>query len=214
MDDKDLRQSVIEELDFDPRVDSREIGVAIKDGVATLTGHVANYPEKLAAERAVWRVKGVRAVAEELEIRLSPSSVTDDDIATRAANVIGWDTIIPDNAVKIKVEHGWLTLSGTVHWQFQREAAASAVRKLTGVRGVTNLVELKPHVAAVDIKSKILAAFKRDAELEANAIQVKVDGSHVSLSGKVKTVFERNAAERAAWSAPGVTAVHDDIHVS
>lgn len=213
MQDKDLRQRVIDELDFDPRFDSRHIGVAIRDGVVTLTGYVNNYPEKMAAERAVWRVKGVRAVAEELEIRLAISTITDEDIAQRAANVLAWDTMVPADKVRIKVENGWITLSGMLDWQYQRESAVAAVRKLLGVRGLTNLIELRPRVPAADIKSKILAAYERDAELEASGIEVKVDGDAVILNGRVRTAFERQAAERAAWSTLGVSRVQDNLRL-
>jgi osmotically-inducible protein OsmY len=165
MDDKVLRQFIIDELDFEPSIDSANVGVAVENGVVTLSGHVASYAEKIAAERAVQRVKGVKAIAEEIEVRHPDQAKrSDDEIAQRALNILKWSVQVPADSIQVKVEKGWVTLSGTVPWQYQRLAAESAVRKLSGVRGVTNLTEIKPDVAASDIQRKIMDSLKRNAE--------------------------------------------------
>ncbi|MDZ5454756.1 BON domain-containing protein [Labrys sp. ZIDIC5] len=214
MDDKVLRQSIIDALDFDPSIDAAHIGVAVEKGVVTLSGHVGSYAEKIAAEMATRRVRGVRAIAEEIEVRYPDGKKTaDDQIASRAVSVIAWDAMVPEGVVKVKVEKGWVTLTGTVDWQFQREAAYRAVRKLGGVVGVINRVEVKPRVAIPDVKAKILAALKRDAEFEADSIKVNVIGDKVILDGNIKAWHERQVAERAAWSAAGVCSVEDNLRV-
>ena len=214
MADIDLRQSVLEELDFDPSFDADGIGVAVENGVVTLTGHVRSYAAKLAVERAVQRVKGVHGIAEEIEIRYPADKRTaDDQIAERALSSIKWNAQVPGDAVLVKVEKGWVTLSGTVDWQFQRIAAESAVRRLSGVAGISNMIAIKPQVRPTDVKSKILDALKRNAQLEADAIRVSVDNDTVTLEGNVKAWYERGIAERAAWSAPGVSKVEDRISV-
>jgi osmotically-inducible protein OsmY len=163
-------------------------------------------------ERAVERIKGVRAIAENIEVRYPGHKQTaDDEIAERALSILGWNVQVPKDSVKVKVEKGRITLTGTVEWRFQRMAAESAVRKLSGVVGVTNLIEGRPKVAPLDVKQKILDALKRNAELEADAIRVNVLDDKVVLEGKVKAWYERRIAERAAWSAPGVKAVQDDL---
>jgi osmotically-inducible protein OsmY len=215
MDDKTLRQFIIDELDFGPSIEAANIGVTVERGVATLTGHVGSYAEKVAVEKAVQRVKGVRAIAEEIEVRYpSDRKTSDDQIAERAVNIIAWNAMVPDGVIKVKVQKGWVTLEGTVDWQFQSRAAVSAVRKLTGVVGVGNLIRLTPRVQSNDVKANILAALKRGAELEADAIRVDVQGDKVVLEGKVKAWYERGVAERAAWSAPGVTSVEDNLRVA
>ena len=212
MTDKVLRQTIVDELDFEPSVDSANIGVAVDNGVVTLTGHVASYAEKVAAERAVERIKGVRAIAEKIEVRYPGHKRTsDDEIAERALSIIGWNIQVPKDSVHVKVENGWVTLTGTVEWQYQRVAAESAVRGLSGVVTVENLIDVRPRVAPGDVKQKILNALKRSAELEADAIRVNVLDDKVVLEGKVKAWYERRIAERAAWSAPGVKAVQDDL---
>jgi osmotically-inducible protein OsmY len=212
MEDKVLRQFIIDELDFEPSIDAAHIGVAVENGVVTLTGHVASYVEKLAAEHAVQRIKGVKAIAEEIEVRYPEQPKrSDDEIAQRALNILQWSVQVPPDSIHLKVQKGWVTLTGNVEWQFQRLAAESAVRKLTGILGVTNLIEIKPHVAASDIHQKIMAALKRNAEVEADSIRVVVDNDKVTLEGKVKAWYERALAERAAWSAPGVKSVDDRL---
>jgi osmotically-inducible protein OsmY len=210
-----LRQYVIDELDFDPSFDSANVGVAVENGVVTLTGHVGSYAEKIAAEKAAQRVKGVHAVAQEIEVRYPEQKKTaDDQIAERAVAIIGWDAMVPVDAVMVKVQKGWVTLTGNVEWQYQRTAAESAIRRLSGVIGVTNLIEVKPRIQPQNIKAKIMEALKRNAELEADAIRVTVKDDKVTLEGRVKAWFERGIAERAAWSAPGVKSVEDRLSIS
>jgi osmotically-inducible protein OsmY len=215
MNDLTLRENVISELEFEPSVNAAHIGVAVEKGVVTLTGHVGSFAEKLAAERVVQRIKGVRAIAQEIDVRLPSDKKTDDDeIALRALNVIGWDTTVPDGKLKVLVQRGWITLSGEVDWQFQRQAAEDAVRRLSGVVGVYNWIAVKPRVAATDVKERIENALKRNAELWAKQIRVDVSGSRVRLEGKVGAWRERNLAEQAAWAVPGVTSVEDHLAVS
>lgn len=212
MDDLSLRDHVLSELEFEPSVNASHIGVAVDDGVVTLSGHVGSYAEKLAAEKIVQRLKGVRAIAQEIEVRFSSDKKTgDDQIAQRALDIIVWDTTIPDEKVKIKVQKGWITLSGEVDWYFQRNAAEAAVRKLSGVTGITNAITIKPRVQAGDIKQRIEKALKRNAELEAENIRVVVAGGRVTLEGRVNAWHERAVAERAAWAAPGVVSVVDHL---
>ncbi|HYA72480.1 MAG TPA: BON domain-containing protein [Roseiarcus sp.] len=212
MDDKALRQNVVSELDFDPSIDAETIGVAVEGGVVTLTGHVGSYAEKIAAERAAQRVKGVRAIAQEIVVRYPEDKKTaDDQIAERAVSIMSWDARIPAENVMVKVQQGWVTLSGEVSWHFQREAAESSVRRLSGVVGVTNEIRVTPSARPEDVRSRIIDALERNAELEADSINVLVHGDKVTLEGKVKAWYEREVAERAAWSVPGVAAVEDHL---
>ncbi|OJV09608.1 MAG: ornithine aminotransferase [Bosea sp. 67-29] len=215
MGDLSLRENVLNELEFEPSINAAHIGVAVDNGVVTLSGHVGSYAEKLMAERVVQRVKGVRAIAQEIDVRWpSDQKTNDDEIAQRALKIIEWDTTVPDGKVQLKVQKGWVTLSGEVPWYFQRSAAETAVRKLTGVIGITNAITVKPAVQAGDIKHRIEDALKRSAELEANQIRVVVSGGRVTLEGKVKAWHERVLAERAAWAAPGVNMVEDHLAVA
>ena len=213
--DSALRADIEAELEFEPSVDAANIGVAVKDGVATLTGYVTSYAQKLAAERAAGHVKSLRAVAEEIEVRL-PFEVKQDDaeIGKRAANVLAWTVYLPANAVHVKVEKGWVTLTGEVDWQYQKAAAESAIRKLSGVVGVSDLIKIRPHVTPGDVRERISQAYRRNAELESSGITISVDGGKVTLSGKVKAWNERRTAENAAWAIPSVTEVIDNLVVS
>jgi osmotically-inducible protein OsmY len=214
MDDKTLRQNIIDELEFEPSIEAAHIGVAVEDGVVTLTGHVASYAEKVAAERVVQRVKGVKALAMEVQVRCPFEAKTDDDqLAKRAADVLAWNLVPPDST-KVTVRQGWITLKGKVDWQYQKTAAESAVRKLAGVTGVTNAIEVKPHPAPKDVKHTIMAALHRNAQVEANNIQISIKDGKVTLHGTVKAWYERGVVERAAWSVPGVTQVEDNLKVS
>jgi osmotically-inducible protein OsmY len=214
MGDKQLRQDVLAELEYEPSIDAAHIGVAVDHGVVTLSGHVSSYLEKLAAEGAVKRVKGVRAIAEEIEIRLPHDKKTsDDEIARRALDILHWDTRVPDGVIGIKVQDGTVTLAGTVDWQYQRQAAEDDIRKLSGVAGVINQVTIASRAEASDVQKRIEEALKRNAEVEAKAIRVTVQGGKVMLDGKVQSFEERKAAERAAWSAPGVQTVEDRLSV-
>ena len=213
MSDKSLQQSVIDELEWEPSVNAAHIGVTANNGVVTLTGHVGTYAEKLGAEKAAGRVIGVRAVAEELEVRYASDKPDDDDIAKSALSALNWDIEVPNDSVTVKVEKGWVTLSGTVDWYFQSSAAEADVRKLRGVLGVINEIKIKPRVQASDVRSKIKAAFERNAQIGANAINIATDGGNVILSGSVDSWYERSLAEDMAWSAPGVTHVDDRLTV-
>lgn len=206
--DTELRRHVLDELDFDPSLDARNIGVTVQNAIVTLAGHVGSYAEKYNAERATQRVKGVRGIVEEIAVRVPSSALTDDGkLAKRAADVIAWDASLPPDAVKVKVQNGWVTLSGTVDWQYQRTACESAVRRLSGVVGVANLIAIKPHLSAVDVKASIDRALQRSAEIESRNITLDVSGGAVTLQGGVQSWHERDAAQRAAWSVPGVTSV-------
>lgn len=215
MSDSSLRQDIIDELDFEPSIDAADIGVAVEDGVATLTGHVPTYAQKITVEDVVRRVKGVKGIAQQIEVRpFGTNRTADDEIAKRALSTINWNTAIPDDAVQVKVQEGWVTLMGKVEWQYQKTAAADAVRDLAGVVGVTNRIEIASRASAFDVKKRIEDALKRNAEIEAQAIRVNVlDGGKITLDGKVHAWSERRAAERAAWSAPGVKVVDDRITV-
>lgn len=213
MPDKQLRQDVLDELDFEPSIDASEIGVSVKDGVVALTGHVPSYAQKIAAERAVWRVKGVKAIAQELRVHYPDArKLGDDDIARRAVSMLNWDASVPAETVRVTVQDGWVTLAGEVRWQYQRMAAETDVRKLSGVLGITNNIHIAPLVEADDVQRRIEQALRRHAEVEAHSVRVTVqDGGAIVLDGQVDNWDERRAVERAAWSAPGVRSVEDRI---
>ena len=213
MDDKTLRQHIVDELEFDPRIDAAHIGVAVEEGVVTLTGRVPTYAQKVAAERATEGVKGVKAIAMEIEVRYPFERPTaDDQIAKRAADALTWNLVPPDS-VQVTVQKGWVKLIGKVDWNYQKLAAESAVSKLEGVTGVSNCLEIRTRAQPKDVKRKIVAALHRNAQLEANNIEVSVTGGKVRLDGKVKAWSERRLVEKAAWAAPGVTEVEDNLKV-
>ncbi len=213
--DLQLQRDVIDELHFDPSVASEEIGVAAKNGVVTLSGSVTSFAHKYAAVRAVERVVGVRAIAEELSVVL-PSSLkrTDTDLAHSVAAVLRWDVNVPDDEVKARVDDGWVWLEGDIDWQFQSAAAERAVRNLSGVRGVTNLLQVKKRASVPDVKQRIESALKRHAELDADRIGVEARDGRVTLRGEVHSWGQRQDAEWAAWGAPGVSSVNDELVVS
>ena len=213
IDDMHIRKLVIDELDFDPSVTAYGIGVAVNKGVVTLTGFVPSYFEQETAVRAVQRVKGVKAVAQELKVRLpSFRKHADDEIAGRAVSILNW-TMHGDTDIKVVVDDGWVTLSGQVDWGFQRRSAQDAILKLGGVTGISNTITVR-HVQNAEVREGILNAFRRNAELEGAGIDISVDGATVTLSGAVKTWYERRMAENAAWRVPGVTEVRDNITVA
>lgn len=214
MTDGDLKQYVEYALDWEPSVDAAEIGVSVESGVITLRGEVGSYAAKAAAERVVLLVYGVKAVANDLTVRLvTDFERNDTDIAQAAVTSLKWNAIVPQNHVTITVSDGWLTLNGTLDWQYQKEAAALAVRDLMGVKGITNSIRVKPHVQAGDVKAKIEAAFMRSAEIDARRVSVTAVEGKVILNGHVRSWVERQEAERVAWAAPGVSQVDDRITV-
>lgn len=214
MTDRQLQQYVQDALDWEPSVDAAEIGVSVENGVVTLRGDVKSYSERATAERVTLGVYGVKAVANELEVRLRDGQQrTDSDIAQSVLSALQWNTQVPENRITVSVSSGWVTLKGRVDWQYQRSIAESVVRDLIGVRGVTNSISVEPHVSAADVKTKIEAALKRSAEIDARRINVAVSDSKVTLTGNVHAWFERDEARRAAWSAPGVKNVEDRLAV-
>ena len=214
--DEQIQLDVLEELKWDARVHPNEVGVTVKDGIVTLTGWVDNYTKKWAAEDAAHRVHGVKAVANDIEVRL-PSSAEriDADIAAAATRALEWDAFVPIEKLDVTVSKGWITLRGEVEWQYQKEDTERVVRRLSGVRGVTNLITVRPRVkpSPQELKRKIEDALIRSAETDAERIAVEVQGEKVILKGTVRSWAERQEAERVAWSAPGAIAVENRITV-
>jgi len=214
--DKQVQQDVIAELGWEPSVNATHIGVEVSNGVVTLAGHVGSYTEKSNAERAAQRVAGVKALAVEMDVKLAGSTAerTDAEIAESVENVLQWATYFPTDTIKVKVEGGWITLSGEVEWEYQRQTASDAVRLLSGVTGVTNLIVIEPSASKTLVKSDIEAALKRRARTDAQKISVDVQGSDVTLTGSVYSWSERELARDSAWNSPGVRNVVDKMTVS
>ncbi|MGZ5127576.1 MAG: BON domain-containing protein [Burkholderiales bacterium] len=213
--DDQVQRDVLAELKFEPRVLPNEIGVTVKNGVVTLTGFVDSYTKRWAAEEAAHRVHGVKAVANDLEVRLSGSGErTDADVAAAAVRALEWDAFVSVDKLDVTVSNGWVTLKGDVEWQFQRQDAERVVRRLTGVKGVSNLITVKPRVTPSELKQKIEKALVRSAETDAQRITVEVDGSKVILKGTVRSWAEKQEAERVAYSAPGAISVDNRITIS
>ena len=214
MTDKDLKQHVQSALDWEPSLDASDIGASVDEGVVTLRGNVASYAEKVTAERVALRVYGVKAVANDLVVRLVTGfERTDTEIAQAAVAALKWNTMVPPDRVTVTVTDGWVSLKGTLDWQYQKDAAGRAIRELTGVKGVTNYINVQPRVKTLDVREKIVEAFKRSAEIDARRVNVTATEGKVILSGNVHSFAERQEAERAAWAAPGVTQVEDRLTI-
>ncbi|HEX5423606.1 MAG TPA: BON domain-containing protein [Candidatus Acidoferrales bacterium] len=213
--DKALRDTVIRHLQWDPEVVSSDISVAAEGGVVTLTGFVHTYAEKFAAEKAAQSIYGVKAVANDIEVKTGTSR-SDPEIARDVVHAMKINVVVPDEGIKVTARDGFITLEGTVEWQYQRSAAESCTRNVAGVRGVTNSIHVKPKpvtVSSAEVRTKIEDALRRSAEVDARRIYVWVHDGAVELSGNVRSWFERDEAERAAWAAPGVSNVVDRITV-
>ena len=211
--DSDLKKAVLDELSWEPSVTAAHIGVTAKDGVVALSGHVENYMEKFSAEKAAGRVKGVKAVAEEIEVRLPiDTKRSDEDIAAAALTRLAWSVSVPHDSVKVRVEKGWVTLTGEVEWHYQKEAAEHDVRSLYGVVGVLNETTIKARVDALHVRDDIVHALHRSWAFDP-AISVVATGGRVKLSGTVRTPYDRRVAAATAWAAPGATVVENDLVV-
>ena len=212
--DKELQRDVLDELAWEPSVDAAEIGVSVEHGVVVLNGVVKSLNQKWTAERVAQRVDGVRAVTDELVVKLpGDSQYSDADIAQAAVNALDWNASVPRDRIKVLVEHGLVTLQGTVEYHFQKDAAETAVRNLKGVRGVSNTVAIKPRASSGDVIQAIKRALHRAAQIDAERISVEAREGKVILRGSVRTWAEREDAERAAWAAPGVSDVQNDIRI-
>jgi osmotically-inducible protein OsmY len=215
--DEQIQQEVLEEMTWDARVQPNEVGVSVKDGAVALTGWVDSYVKKAAAEEAAHRVRGVVAVANDLEVHLpSAAERTDADIAAAATRALEWDALVPTQRIEVTIAKGWISLSGQVDWHYQKSDAERVVRRLAGVRGVTNLITVRPRIqpSGVDLKRKIEDALVRSAQTDAERVRVEVDGATVILKGTVRAYAEKQEAERIAWSAPGVSSVDNRITIS
>jgi len=213
--DSQIQQDVSEELDWEPSVDATQIGVEVKDGIVTLAGHVTSFAEKWNAELAVQRVSGVKALAVEIDVTLPGSSKRNDvDIARAAENILTWTSNVPTDRIKIMVEGGWVTLSGEVDWEYQRQSITRGIRHLMGVVGVSDQISIKPQASLDSIKSGIKAALERRVQSDVQSISVDVLGDCVTLSGPVFSWSERDLAEYSARSAPGVRSVINNITIT
>jgi len=210
--DNQIQDDVMEEIRWDPILDKSDIGVSVNDGIVTLSGHVNNYMKKISAEKAAKRVKDVKAVAMDVDVRLGYEQQRNDtEIASAALNAIKWDTSVPDDKLKVSVEDGRITLEGQLTWQYQKNAAEQAVRSLNGVKGVINSITISQPVNTAVIKDKIRTALERYADVEAARIRIETNGNKVTLKGSVNSWTERRIAEQAAWSSPGVISVEDNL---
>lgn len=212
--DASLRDDIIEELNWEPSVDSSKIGVAVKDGIITLSGTVPSLIEKMDAEKAVKRVEGVRAVVQNIDVKLKSSSIrTDAEIAEVAIKNLKWNTNVPEENIILKVEHGWITLEGEVLWNYQKEAAKSAVKGLIGVKGVNNFIKVKSKIQPENLTQKIKNSFLRNASIDADNVKVEVIGNKAILKGTVQSWAEKRQAEKAVWSAPGIFEIENKLEI-
>jgi osmotically-inducible protein OsmY len=214
--DDQIKKSVIDELQWDPILNAAEIAVAVKDGIVTLGGSVNSYSRKLAAENAAKRVKNVRAVtAADLEVKIPEDEKRKDaDIAAAAAEAFKWNSFVPEDAMVLSVEDGWVTIEGEVEWQFQRESAYGAIKNLLGVRGIKNHLKIRPGVTAILIKDIVRKALERSASIEASGIETTIEGGRIILKGKVRSWAEWREVEKAVWATPGVLEVRNDLVVA
>ncbi len=212
--DYEIQKDVMDELRWEPILSANEIGVAVKDGIVTLSGTVDSFSKKAAAERAATKVSGVKAVAEDLEVKLfNTLKKNDTEIAQAIMTALKWNSSVNEDKIMVKVDNGWVTLEGEAEWLFQKNSAKNSIENLVGVRGITNRIQLTPKVKMNEVKEKINAAFQRHASLDANHIQVDTVGNKIILSGSVRSLAEKNDAEDAAWAAPGVTMVENKLEV-
>ncbi len=212
--DAEIQKHVMEELKWEPAIHSSEVGVAVKNGVVTLSGTVDTYQEKKMAEKAALKVAGVKGIAEDIEIRLSyHDQKTDAELAQAVVNALKWNALVPDDKIKIKVENAWVTAQGMVEWAYEQNAVRDAIASIVGIKGISNLVKVTPKLDPADVKKKISAAFERNAIIDANSIHIENIGSKVVLTGKVSSYSEKREAEHVAWNAPGVSSVENNIEV-
>ena len=213
--DAQIQRDVLDELSWEPQIKASEIGVASKNHIVTLSGTVNNYLIKQQAEKAAFCIAGVHGVANDIQVKLVNSDQKNDaDLAEASVHALRWNTIVPDDKIKVSVDHGWVTLSGDLEWQYQKQAAYKAVENLTGVLGVINKLSVKPIISTIDVKNRIANAFQRNASLESKNINVEVKGEKVILSGMLPSFHDREEAVRAAWAAPGIFDVDNRIIIA
>ncbi|MRG45326.1 BON domain-containing protein [Chitinophaga sp. SYP-B3965] len=213
--DLQIQKNVMDELQWDPVLNASEIAVTVKDGIVTLSGFVNSYSRKLAAENAAKRIKNVRAVAIDLEVKMPDDEKrTDADIAAAVLEAFKWNSFVPEDAMKVSVEDGWVTIEGEVEWQFQRESVSSAIKNLVGVHGIRNLLKVKPKVTAIIIKDVVKKALERSAAIEATGVDTLIEGGRIVLKGKVRSWAEWREVEKAVWATPGVLEVKNDLIVA
>jgi osmotically-inducible protein OsmY len=212
--DSEVQNDVVAELKWEPGLQDDDIAVGVREGVVTLGGTASSYRDKMTAERVAGRIKGVRAIANDIDVNIpSTFSRSDPEIAHAALDALKWDTAVPQSLIKVKVDKGWLTLEGEVEWYYQRDAAERVVHYLTGVKGVTNLIKIHAHAAPADVKKKITSALHRSAQFDVEHITVDVDGGKAVLRGSVRSYIEARDAARAARNAPGITEVENRLVV-